>query len=92
MFGKPRQLKKLEVSLLATQTIFGMYERLPPDKQRLVMKNDPASLAKDVRKAVVAGHSVGAREMVESTARKQPAGVSPEQWANIMRHAFDELP
>jgi hypothetical protein len=55
MFGKPRQLKKLEVSLLAAQAIFGMYESLPPDKQRLVMKNNPASLAKDVRKAVLVG-------------------------------------
>jgi hypothetical protein len=92
VFGKPRQIKKLEVNLLATQTLFGLYGKLPPDKQRLAMQNNPRDLAEGVRRAVAAGHAVQAREMVEATSTRVPAGVTAEQWANIMRHAFDELP
>lgn len=94
MFGKskaPKALKDLEVNLLATQTLFRMYAKLPPDKQQLAMTNNPRDLADAVREAVESGHKAKARDMVEATSRAKPAGVTAEQWAAIMQPAFAEL-
>lgn len=91
MFGRSKALKDLKVNLLATQTLFGMYAKLPPDKQQLAMKNNPHDLADAVRVAVKSGHEAEARDMVEAASQAKPAAVTSEQWAAIMQPALAEL-
>lgn len=92
MFGRRRQVKDLKVQLITTRVLFGpMFQRLPPDKQRLVIADSPQSLATSVSRAVAAGEAVTARVLIEAAAREVPAGVTVAQWANIMHPAYAAL-
>ncbi len=92
MLGKRRQIKALKTQLIATRVFFGpLLQRLPPEKQRLAMTNNPRDLVICVSRAVAAGDAVEARAMLDEATRDVPAGVTTEQWANIMRHAYSAL-
>lgn len=91
MFGKPKQVKKLEVQLISTQTIFKMFGQLPADKQEHVMQSSPRRVAEAVEAAVAAGHGQAARQMVELAASSVPAGATAEQWSQVMDQALAAL-
>lgn len=92
MFGKRRQIKDLKTQLIATRVLFGtIFHKLPPEKQRLAMANNPRDLAMCVSRAVAAGDAVEARSMLDAAARDVPASVTAEQWANIMQHGYTAL-
>jgi hypothetical protein len=92
MFGRKSQIKDLKAQLIVTRVLFGpVFAKLPPDKQRLAMLNNPRDLASSVSKAVAAGEGETARSMVEAAASTVPGGVTAEQWADIMHGAYAVL-
>jgi hypothetical protein len=92
MFGKKSQIKDLKIQLIATRALFGpAFAKLPPDKQQLVMVNNPRDLATSVSKAVAAGEGETARSMLEAAASPVPSSLTAEQWAGIMSNAYAAL-
>jgi hypothetical protein len=92
MFGRKNQIKDLKIQLIATRVLFGpAFAKLPPDRQRLAMANNPRDLAMSVRKAVAAGEGETARSMLDAAASPVPSGVTAEQWDGIMHNAYGAL-
>lgn len=88
---QPKSVKALELQALTSRTLFGLYNTLPPEKQRLAMKNDPAALAARVQEAVVAGFHEEARAVLDKAAKDVPRGVTAEQWTEVLQPAFAAL-
>jgi hypothetical protein len=92
LFGKSKQLKNLDQKLTAARMSFGLFERLPPERQQHLLDTAPDMIARAAADAVAAGQAAPAREMLDEASRQMPSGATEAQWQAVLSTALAQLP
>jgi hypothetical protein len=88
----PKQLKQLDMDIMAARMALSMGSALSPDHRARVVQTAPGEVAGAAAAAASAGHLQAAREMLEEAARKPPSDpVGAEHWPSVINEGLRAL-
>ncbi|HMS71740.1 MAG TPA: hypothetical protein PKB03_01780 [Baekduia sp.] len=91
LFGKPRELKRLDERLVAGRIALSMIDRLPEDQQQRALATVPGDIVDAAGRAASAGHADGARAMLTKARETPPQSSAADRWPAIIDGALAEL-
>lgn len=91
LWGKSREIKALDRSILAARMALNMYDQLPADKQQNALKVAPQDIHEAARKASAAGRADAAREMLTAAKAKPLTSSIADKWPEFIDGALSGL-
>lgn len=91
LFGKPRQVKKLDQEIAAARIALSMFDRLAPDHQQHLLATAPREIREAAATAAAAGESGLARKVLTDARARAPDSTVADRWPGIIDEALAAL-
>lgn len=92
LFGKPRELRALELEITGLRVACGVHARMPAANQQHAAMAFPRDMNAAVDRAVRAGHAAPAHDLLNEALGDPPSEQGGLDYEGIVRGALDHVP